>query len=153
MHDVSGFRALLALLSLALGVACAVRAAPGAAPASREWIPGPRGRLRVDDGGSGDGVPVVFVHGNGGNRTQWAATLVHLRQSRRAIAFDLAGMGDSELPPDIGQPAALHPELVHPAADDSRFPASAKAAGVTQIVPKVTPFDESSGNRAYLNSK
>jgi pimeloyl-ACP methyl ester carboxylesterase len=59
------------------------------------WIEGPRGRLRVDDGGDG-GIPVLFVHGNGSNRTQWAAQLDHLRRTRRAVAFDLAGMGESE---------------------------------------------------------
>lgn len=58
------------------------------------WIEGPRGRLRVDDGGDG-GPPVLFVHGNGGNRTQWAAQLDHLRRTRRAVAFDLSGMGES----------------------------------------------------------
>ncbi len=58
------------------------------------WIDGPQGKLCVDDGGKG-GLPVVLVHGNGGNRTHWAAQLSHLRQSRRAIAFDLRGMGES----------------------------------------------------------
>jgi pimeloyl-ACP methyl ester carboxylesterase len=124
MAAVSELRVPVALLSLSLGVACAVRAAPGAAPASREWIPGPRGRIRVDDGGEGRGVPVVFVHGNGGNRTQWAATLAHLRRSRRAIAFDLAGMGDSELSP--GEPISVEGfardvEAVADAAGLSRF--------------------------------
>ena len=59
------------------------------------WVQGPQGRLRVDDGGRG-GLPVLFVHGNGGNRTQWAAQLEHLRATRRAAAFDLRGMGESE---------------------------------------------------------
>ncbi len=59
------------------------------------WVRGPQGRLRVDDGGRG-GLPVLFVHGNGGNRTQWAAQLEHLRATRRAAAFDLRGMGESE---------------------------------------------------------
>jgi len=58
-------------------------------------IQGPQGRLRVDEGGSG-GLPVLFVHGNGGNRTQWAAQLEHVRAARRAAAFDLRGMGESE---------------------------------------------------------
>jgi pimeloyl-ACP methyl ester carboxylesterase len=58
------------------------------------WIQGRQGRLRVDDGGHG-GLPVLFVHGNGGNRTQWAAQLEHLRGTRRAVAFDLRGMGES----------------------------------------------------------
>ncbi|HEV2063970.1 MAG TPA: alpha/beta hydrolase [Thermoanaerobaculia bacterium] len=55
--------------------------------------------LRVDDGGSG-GLPVVFVHGNGGNGTQWKAQLAHLRASRRAVAIDLHGMGESAPAPD-----------------------------------------------------
>lgn len=66
-----------------------------ASPASEPWIAGPQGRLRVDDGGSG-GLPVLFVHGNGGNRTQWKAQLDHLRATRRAVAFDLRGMGESD---------------------------------------------------------
>ncbi|HYV41658.1 MAG TPA: alpha/beta fold hydrolase [Thermoanaerobaculia bacterium] len=49
----------------------------------------------MDDGGHG-GLPVLFVHGNSGNRTQWAAQLEHLRAARRAVAFDLRGMGESE---------------------------------------------------------
>ncbi len=50
--------------------------------------------LSVDDGGQG-GLPVLFVHGNGGNKTQWSAQLSHLRATRRAVAFDLRGMGQS----------------------------------------------------------
>ena len=61
----------------------------------QSWIEGRQGRLRVDDGGSG-GIAVLFVHGNGGNRTQWAAQISHLRAGRRAVAFDLRGMGESE---------------------------------------------------------
>jgi pimeloyl-ACP methyl ester carboxylesterase len=39
-------------------------------------------------------VPVLFVHGNSGNRTQWAAQQTHLKQ--RSVSFDLRGMGESE---------------------------------------------------------
>ena len=69
---------------------------PAMGTGGREWVRGRQGRLRVDDGGSG-GIPVVFVHGNGGNRTQWAGQLRHLRAGRRAVAFDLRGMGESEI--------------------------------------------------------
>jgi pimeloyl-ACP methyl ester carboxylesterase len=65
------------------------------APAPGDPVKGPHGTLRVNDGGSG-GVPVVFVHGNGGSRAQWKAQLEHLRAERRAVAFDLHGMGESE---------------------------------------------------------
>jgi pimeloyl-ACP methyl ester carboxylesterase len=60
------------------------------------FVKGPQGRLHVDDGGSGDAVPVLFVHGNGANLTQWRAQLDHLRPTRRAVAFDLRGMGLSD---------------------------------------------------------
>ena len=65
------------------------------APASPFFIEGPAGRLSVDDGGRG-GLPVLFVHGNGSNKAQWAAQLAHLRASRRAAAVDLRGMGLSD---------------------------------------------------------
>src|SRR5262249_6674945 len=57
----------------------------------------PRG-LYIDDGGPVAGVPVLLVHGNGASSTQWRAQLEHLRRSRRAMAFDLRGMGRSAPP-------------------------------------------------------
>lgn len=64
------------------------------------FVTGASGRLRVDDGGPKNAeVPVLLVHGNGGNWTQWATTLTHLRKSRRAVAFDLSGFGESEWKP------------------------------------------------------
>jgi pimeloyl-ACP methyl ester carboxylesterase len=54
--------------------------------------------LRVDDVGHG-GLPLLFVHGNGGNRSQWAEQLAHFSASRGVAALDLSGMGDSELLP------------------------------------------------------
>jgi pimeloyl-ACP methyl ester carboxylesterase len=62
------------------------------------FVNGPQGKLHVDDGGRGAGVPVLFVHGNSGNLNQWRAQLDHVRQSRRAVAFDLRGMGASDIP-------------------------------------------------------
>src|SRR5687767_1386204 len=57
-----------------------------------------QGRLFISDGGSGSALPIVFVHGNGGNLTQWSGQLAHFRKSRRVIAFDLRGMGRSDVP-------------------------------------------------------
>ena len=54
--------------------------------------------LRVDAAGRG-GLPILFVHGNGGNRSQWAEQLAHFSPSRAVAALDLSGMGDSELLP------------------------------------------------------
>jgi pimeloyl-ACP methyl ester carboxylesterase len=64
------------------------------------YVDGPAGRIRVDDGGRGAALPVLFVHGNGGSHEQWSAQLAHLRSSRRAIAVDLRGMGASDAPAD-----------------------------------------------------
>ncbi len=63
------------------------------------WLNGPAGRLFVDHGGAG-GTPVVIVHSLAGNTTQWAPQLAHLRQTRRAIAFDLRGHGQSDPAPN-----------------------------------------------------
>jgi pimeloyl-ACP methyl ester carboxylesterase len=54
----------------------------------------------VDDGGAGS-VPVVFVHALAGNTQQWSAQLSHVRTTRRAVALDLRGHGQS-LPPENG---------------------------------------------------
>jgi len=54
----------------------------------------PNGTIYVDDGGSG-GLPVLFIHGNGADSSQWEAQLAHLRTTRRAVALDLPGMGRS----------------------------------------------------------
>ncbi|MGZ8853629.1 MAG: alpha/beta fold hydrolase [Thermoanaerobaculia bacterium] len=63
-----------------------------------KFIDGPQGRLRVDDGGSGPALAVLFVHGNGANHNQWRHQLEYLRKTRRAVAFDLRGMGESDVP-------------------------------------------------------
>jgi pimeloyl-ACP methyl ester carboxylesterase len=64
-------------------------------------VSGPAGMLFVDDAGKPDGhLPVVLVHSFGGTTAQWAPQLEHLRKTRRAIAFDLRGHGQSGLPDD-----------------------------------------------------
>ncbi len=60
-----------------------------------ERVDGPAGRLRVDDGGTGSALPVLFVHGLAGDRTLWRFQLDHFRNTRRAIAVDLHGHGES----------------------------------------------------------
>src|SRR3954452_8340646 len=54
----------------------------------------PNGTIYVDDGGSG-GLPVLFIHGNGADSSQWETQLAHLRTASRAAAIDLPGMGRS----------------------------------------------------------
>ncbi len=84
--------ALRARIVASLGGGATTHSLPTGQPRT---IRGREGRLAVNDGGTG-AIPLLFVHGNGGNRTQWAAQLDHFRKSRRAAAFDLRGMGDSD---------------------------------------------------------
>ena len=58
-------------------------------------IKGEAGFLFIDDGGSGD-IPVVFLHSFAGNTTHWKNQLKHLREGRRAIAFDFRAHGKSD---------------------------------------------------------
>lgn len=58
-------------------------------------IKGPEGELYVDDGGTG-GLPVLFAHSFAGKSNQWKDQLEHLRTSRRAVAFDFRGHGQSD---------------------------------------------------------
>jgi pimeloyl-ACP methyl ester carboxylesterase len=55
----------------------------------------PAAQLFFDDGGPAGKVPVVFLHSSGGDTRHFTAQLAHLRRSRRAIAVDLPGHGQS----------------------------------------------------------
>jgi pimeloyl-ACP methyl ester carboxylesterase len=46
----------------------------------------------------GEGPPLVFVHGLSGCWQNWLENIPHFARSRRVIAIDLPGFGDSELP-------------------------------------------------------
>jgi len=82
---------LCAALAAAI-CACSVAPHPIALPVDS-------GSLFVDDGGGRSGVPIVFIHGNGGSSAQWRSQLEHVRRSgRRAIAIDLPGFGRSTAP-------------------------------------------------------
>ncbi|HEX3069967.1 MAG TPA: alpha/beta hydrolase [Thermoanaerobaculia bacterium] len=82
----------LPIVLILLSVSCTyVRPMPSS-------IAGPAGTIHISDGGRGSALPVLFVHGNGANLTQWQAQLDHVRQTRRAVALDLRGMGKSAVP-------------------------------------------------------
>ena len=57
--------------------------------------PGP---VRIAYDRSGAGPLVVFVHGIGGNRSNWTDQIVHLRPRYCAVAWDARGYGDSDDP-------------------------------------------------------
>ncbi len=47
------------------------------------------------DVGSGDGPPVVFVHGISGNWQNWLENIPRVSRERRVVALDLPGFGES----------------------------------------------------------
>lgn len=53
------------------------------------------GRIGFSEAGSG-GTPLVFLHGVGSDKSVWAPQLDHFGKSRRAVAFDHPGYGDSD---------------------------------------------------------
>lgn len=59
-----------------------------------------RGRIGLIDTGSGDRTPIVFLHGVGSDKSVWKPQLDYFGQSRRALAFDYPGYGESEAAPD-----------------------------------------------------
>src|SRR3954467_324808 len=46
------------------------------------------------------GLPIVFLHGVGSDKSVWHPQLDHFGRSRRAIAFDYPGYGDSDPAPE-----------------------------------------------------
>jgi pimeloyl-ACP methyl ester carboxylesterase len=101
-------RGVMLALTVAGLAACSHNAGP------REGlrrIAGPAGTLVVDDGGHGS-VPVVFVHSYAGSKAHWSHALAHLRKSRRAIAFDVRGHGQSSPPAgNVYAPDALAADI------------------------------------------
>jgi pimeloyl-ACP methyl ester carboxylesterase len=69
-------------------------------------IDGLAGPVRALEDGSGDGVPVLFIHSFAGSSAQWSPQLKHASQTRRAVAIDLHGHGRSDAstgaPYDVG---------------------------------------------------
>jgi 3-oxoadipate enol-lactonase len=57
------------------------------------------GRVGASERGSGPALPIVFLHGVGSDKSVWAPQLEHFGKSRRAIALDYPGYGESDLKP------------------------------------------------------
>lgn len=48
------------------------------------------------EAGAGDATPIILLHGVGSDKSVWHPQLEHFGRSRRAIAFDYPGYGDSD---------------------------------------------------------
>src|SRR3954454_18741637 len=51
------------------------------------------------EAGGGDETPIVFLHGVGSDKSVWHPQLDHFGSTRRALAFDYPGYGDSDPAP------------------------------------------------------
>jgi pyruvate dehydrogenase E2 component (dihydrolipoamide acetyltransferase) len=86
---------------------------PADAAADVAEAPAPRmvdvagGRLRYLELGSGDGVPVLLLHGFGADLNSWMFTQPVLAEARRVLALDLPGHGGSRRDVGVGDGAAL----------------------------------------------
>jgi 3-oxoadipate enol-lactonase len=67
------------------------------APAGTAAVTGfVEGAPRLAYTGAGSGTPIVFLHGIGGNRTNWSRQLEVLSPDYHVIAWDARGYGDSD---------------------------------------------------------
>lgn len=61
-----------------------------------------RGRIGYREQGSG-GVPLVLLHGVGSDKSVWQPQLDHFGETRRTIAFDYPGYGESDFIADASR--------------------------------------------------
>lgn len=62
-----------------------------------------RGRIGYIEAGGGGAIPIIFLHGVGSDKSVWAPQVAHFGKSRRAVAFDYPGYGESELVKDAAR--------------------------------------------------
>lgn len=54
------------------------------------------GRIGIAEAGAGALTPILFLHGVGSDKSVWAPQLEHFGKSRRAVAVDYPGYGESD---------------------------------------------------------
>jgi 3-oxoadipate enol-lactonase len=52
--------------------------------------------IGYEEAGAGTATPIVFLHGVGSDKSVWRPQLAYFGRSRRAVAFDYPGYGDSD---------------------------------------------------------
>jgi 3-oxoadipate enol-lactonase len=55
--------------------------------------------IGYEEAGGGDATPIVFLHGVGSDKSVWRPQLEHFGKTRRVVAFDYPGYGDSDPAP------------------------------------------------------
>lgn len=59
-----------------------------------------RYEIGYEEAGDGEAAPIIFLHGVGSDKSAWRPQLAHFGKSRRAVAFDYPGYGDSDPAPE-----------------------------------------------------
>jgi pimeloyl-ACP methyl ester carboxylesterase len=77
------------------------------AAARRRETPCGAGRMVWHEWNGGGGAPVVLLHGGNGSWRHWARVIPGLARTRRVIAADLPGLGESDLPEGLDEPAGV----------------------------------------------
>jgi pimeloyl-ACP methyl ester carboxylesterase len=95
-HQICLCLTLLASAALLCGCSCPLdKKSPAPASAPRTLvIQRPAGAIVAEESGAG-GLPVLFVHGLGGDSRVWAEQVARLRPQRTVVAMGLPGHGQS----------------------------------------------------------
>jgi 3-oxoadipate enol-lactonase len=56
--------------------------------------------IGYEEAGGADATPIIFLHGVGSDKSVWRPQLEHFGATRRAVAFDYPGYGDSDPAPE-----------------------------------------------------
>lgn len=83
---------------------------PNLFPFRSRWFDSSVGRVHYLD--EGEGLPILFLHGNPTWSFLYRGIIVRLRKRFRCIALDYPGFGLSEHPDDYGYTAREHAEVV-----------------------------------------
>jgi len=54
------------------------------------------GRIGLTEAGNGSAIPILFLHGVGSDKRVWHPQIAHFGRTRRTIAIDYLGYGESE---------------------------------------------------------
>lgn len=78
-----------------------------ASAARRRETPCGPGRMVWHEWNAGGGPPVVVLHGGNGSWRHWVRNIPQLARTRHVIAADLPGLGESDLPEGLDEPAGV----------------------------------------------
>jgi pimeloyl-ACP methyl ester carboxylesterase len=77
------------------------------AAARRRETPCGAGRMVWHEWNAGGGAPAVLLHGGNGSWRHWARVIPQLARTRHVLAADLPGLGESDLPEGLDNPAGV----------------------------------------------